>query len=118
MMTILISIGNVKTHTFLFNIRGKTIYNAGMATSCLLFVPCAYFFFLIIHTEHLVTTINYVVGIPLGITLNVVGIFKIMTGWLTNIQLMFQANGMLFPPIVLIACCEMLYYVSINGLYD
>lgn len=37
--TILISLGNVIAHSLLFNIKGKTIYNAGLATSWLFFVP-------------------------------------------------------------------------------
>ena len=81
--TIIVSIGNTIAHTIVFNIKGKTIYNAGLVTSWLLFVPCAYFFVSIIHTEHLATTMDYWIGIPLGITLNVVGILKLID-WMAD----------------------------------
>ena len=81
--TIMVSIGNVIAHTFLFNIRGRTFYNAGMATACLLFAPCAFYFFYVVHKFHLITTLDYLIGIPLGIVLNVVGVLK-MIDWLKN----------------------------------
>lgn len=74
--TILISAGNIIAHTFLFNIKGKTIYNAGMVTSLIFFVPCVYFFFSIVHYKNLITTTDYLIGIPLGIILNVIGVLK------------------------------------------
>ncbi|TAM95640.1 MAG: HXXEE domain-containing protein [Chitinophagaceae bacterium] len=80
---ILISIGNTIAHTFLFNIKGKTFYNPGMITSWLFFVPCIYFFFHIAYKEALITPIDYYIGIPLGIILNVFGIFK-MINWLAD----------------------------------
>lgn len=76
--TILVSLGNTIAHTTVFNIKGKTIYNAGMATSWLFFVPCVFFFFSIIHKNNLVTSLDYFIGIPLGIALNVVGILKLI----------------------------------------
>jgi len=76
--TILVSIGNTIAHTVVFNIKGKTVYNAGMLTSWLLFVPCAYFFFSIIYNTHLVAMTDYLIGIPLDIILNVVGILKLI----------------------------------------
>lgn len=81
--TILVSIGNIIAHTALFNIKGKTLYNAGMATSLLLFVPCVYFFFSIIHTNHLATTTDYFIGIILGILMNVVGVLKLID-WMAD----------------------------------
>lgn len=83
MATIIVSLGNVVAHTFLFNIKGKTIYNAGLATSWLLFVPCIVCFFKIIHQEHLVTKVDYFIGVPLGIFINIVGVFKPIS-WLAN----------------------------------
>ncbi len=81
--TIVVSLGNTVAHTTVFNIKGKTIYNAGLATSWLLFVPCIYFFFTIIYKENLVTLTDYCIGIPLGIILNVVGIVKLID-WLAD----------------------------------
>ncbi|TAF65437.1 MAG: HXXEE domain-containing protein, partial [Cytophagales bacterium] len=76
--TILVSLGNLTAHTTVFNIKGKTLYNAGLATSWLLFAPCIFYFFKTIHTENIVTTTDYLIGIPLGIVLNVVGIVKLI----------------------------------------
>lgn len=76
--TIIISLGNIIAHTTVFNIKGKTIYNAGLATSWLFFAPCVFFFFKIIHKDNLVTNIDYFIGIPLGVLLNVVGIVKLI----------------------------------------
>ena len=88
MATILVSLGNIIAHTFVFNIKGRTLYNAGMATSWLFFTPCVYFFFKIIHQEHLVTTTDYIIGIPLGIIINVVGVFKTIQ-WMANKETTF-----------------------------
>ena len=81
--TILTSLGNIIAHTFLFNIKGKTIYNAGMVTGWLFFAPCIYFFFLIVCNENIVTITDYLIGIPLGITLNLIGVLKIID-WMAN----------------------------------
>jgi hypothetical protein len=81
--TILISFGNIIAHTFLFNIKGKTIYNAGLATCWMFFAPCVYFFFSIVYNEHLITTTDYFIGISLGITLNVIGVLKLID-WMAN----------------------------------
>ncbi len=81
--TILVSVSNVLAHTIIFNIKGKTLYNAGLATSWLLFIPCAYFFIYIIHTKHLATKTDYCIGIILGIILNVVGILKLID-WMAD----------------------------------
>jgi hypothetical protein len=83
--TILISFGNIIAHTFLFNIKGKTYYNAGMITSWLFFVPCIYFFIKISCIEHLITLTDLFIGIPLGIVLNVIGVLKMIT-WLSDIK--------------------------------
>lgn len=69
--TILISLGNVVAHTFLFNLKGHSWYNAGMATCWLLFLPIAFFFFRFLSREHLATPADWAIGIPLGILLNI-----------------------------------------------
>jgi len=81
--TIMVSLGNFIAHTFLFNIKGKTFYNAGMITSWIFFAPCVYFFFYIIYTENLITPSDYLIGIPLGVIFNVIGIFKLID-WLKD----------------------------------
>lgn len=94
--TILISLGNIIAHTFLFNIKGKTIYNAGMVTSWIFFAPCIYFFFSIVHHENLITTNDYLIGIPLGIALNVIGVLK-MIDWMAdkNTTYLFEERNLL-----------------------
>ena len=81
--TILVSMGNIIAHTLVFNIKGKTLYNAGLATSWLFFAPCVYCFFKITRAEDLITINDWLIGIPLGIALNVVGILKLIE-WLAD----------------------------------
>lgn len=83
MAAILVSLGNFVAHTFIFNIKGKTIYNAGMATSWLLFAHCVYFFCKIITEEQLASTTDYLIGIPFGLSINVFGVFKPIS-WLES----------------------------------
>lgn len=94
--TILVSLGNTVAHTVIFNLKGKTLYNAGLATCWLFFVPCIYFFFLTIHQDHLATITDYVIGIPLGIIINVAGILKLVQ-WLadTNTTYIFEQRNLL-----------------------
>lgn len=81
--TIIVSLGNILAHTFVFNVKGRTFYNAGMATSWLLFGPISYYFFILINQHHLATRTDYLIGIPVGILLNVVGIVKLIN-WLKD----------------------------------
>lgn len=93
---ILISVGNTIAHTFLFNIKGKTFYNPGLITSWAFFIPCIYFFFHIAYKEALITPIDYYIGIPLGVVLNVFGILK-MIEWLEdkNTPYIFESGNLL-----------------------
>lgn len=76
MAAILVSLGNIVAHTIVFNLKGKTIYNAGLISCWLFFVPCVFFFFKIIHQQDLVSTTDYLIGIPLGIAINIYGVLK------------------------------------------
>lgn len=78
MATIIISLGNVIAHTIVFNIKGSTLYNAGLATSWLLFAPCIYLFFTTVYNQNLATPVDYIIGITLGILLNIIGILKLI----------------------------------------
>ena len=93
---IMVSLGNFIVHTFIFNIKGKTFYNAGMITSWLFFAPCVYFFFYIIYSENLTTTRDYLIGIPIGIVLNVIGVLKLID-WLKdkNTEYIFEERNLL-----------------------
>ena len=76
--SILISLGNILAHTVLFNLKGKTLYNAGLITCWLFFAPIVYLFFFVIITNHLSTRNDYLAGIILGLFLNIAGIFGII----------------------------------------
>ncbi len=80
---ILISLGNTIAHTFVFNIKANTFYNAGMASSILLFLPISIIFFYMIITQSIAQPIDYIIGIPLGIVLNVVGVLQLII-WLKD----------------------------------
>lgn len=96
--TILVSFGNFIAHTFLFNIKGKTFYNAGMITSWIFFAPAVYFFFHTVYADHLITTADYLVGILLGLALNIIGVFKLIS-WLKNknTSYVFEQRNLLPP---------------------
>lgn len=80
--TILVSLGNTVAHTFLFNIKGRSLYNAGMATCWLLFLPVAIAFFRVLSTGHLATADDFAIGIPLGLVLNITVLLGI--AWLKD----------------------------------
>jgi len=83
MATIMVSLGNTIAHTIVFNIKGKTIYNAGQLTSLLFFAPCIYFFIKIIDEDNLVITKDFLIGILLGIALNIIGVLKLID-WMAD----------------------------------
>ncbi|RZL35111.1 MAG: HXXEE domain-containing protein [Pedobacter sp.] len=78
-----VSIGNIVAHTVVFNIKGKSFYNAGLATCWLFFVPCVYFFISFIQAYDLATNTDYFIGIAPGIILNFFGILKLID-WMAN----------------------------------
>lgn len=94
--TILVSLGNLIAHTTVFNIKGKTRYNAGLATCWLLFAPCIYFFVRIVYSDRLASLTDLVIGIVLGVILNVVGILKLID-WLAdrNTDFVFEQRNLL-----------------------
>jgi len=81
--TIVVSIGNFIAHTFLFNIKGRTLYNSGMFTAIVLFLPVAAYFGYFLIQGNLATPIDWIVGIILGIALNFLGILKLID-WLKD----------------------------------
>jgi hypothetical protein len=81
--TILISIGNFVAHTFVFNIKGKTLYNPGMFTAVVLFLPVAAYFGYLVMQGNLATPMDWTVGIILGLALNFIGILKLID-WLKD----------------------------------
>ena len=83
--TLMISFGNIIAHTFLFNIKGKTFYNAGMITCWLLFAPIIYCFFKITSNTNLISLQDYIIGITLGAIINIFGVLKLIQ-WLAHKQ--------------------------------
>lgn len=81
--TIVISLGNFIAHTFFFNIKGGTIFNAGMITSILQFLPVSAVFFWIVIDQNLASFTDYLIGIPLGLLLSYLELQK-LTDWLKD----------------------------------
>jgi fucose permease len=54
-----------------------------MITSWIFFAPAVYFFFRIVYANDLITKADYLAGIPLGLALNIIGVFKFIA-WLKN----------------------------------
>lgn len=77
--SLVVSAGNVAAHTLLFNIRGSTLYNPGLATSWLLFVPVIVGFVVLARRDDLVGTIDVIVGLPLGLAVNYLGVVRLIT---------------------------------------
>ena len=94
--TLMISFGNIIAHTFLFNIKGKTFYNAGLITCWIFFAPCIYFFFKITSNTSLISQQDYLIGIALGIILNIFGVLKLIQ-WLSakNTPYIFPQRNLL-----------------------
>lgn len=78
MATVLVSAGNFIAHTFLFNIKGKSRYNPGMFTADIFFLPISVYFFILIFRGNIATTVDWILGIALGIALNYIGILKMI----------------------------------------
>jgi hypothetical protein len=81
--TMLVSAGNFIAHTFLFNIKGRTFYNPGMLTAIVLFLPMSVYFFLFVINNNAASLPDWIIGILLGIALNVIGILK-MIDWMKD----------------------------------
>lgn len=95
---ILVSVGNFFAHTFLFNLKGHTLYNPGMFTAIFLFAPTAIYFGYLVVQGNLATLMDWVVGILLGIVLNYLGVVKLID-WLKdeNTEYVFPKRFLLPP---------------------
>lgn len=69
-IAMMVSFGNFIAHTFVFNIKGRTAYNAGMLTSWLLFLPIAILFGMELIFNKDVSALIAITGITLGIAVN------------------------------------------------
>jgi hypothetical protein len=93
---VVVSLGNVVAHTVLFNLRGHTLYNPGMATALVLFLPLAVYFFGWLIQNNAASALDWVAGLVLGAVLNYVGILKLIE-WLADANTPY-----VFPPRCLI----------------
>jgi hypothetical protein len=67
----------------LFNLKGKTLYNPGMLTSLLLFLPIVVSFGWLVIQGQLASALDWVLGLVLGAALNYVGVLKLID-WLKD----------------------------------
>ena len=81
--TMMVSSGNFIGHTFIFNIKGRTLYNPGMLTSVILFLPISVYFFYLVIRSGSATPLVWIAGIILGIVLNYIGVLKLVE-WFKN----------------------------------
>lgn len=77
--TIVVSAGNVLAHALLFNLKGKTIYNPGMVTALVLFLPVVTYYFIFISQHHLLHLNDLLFGIAIGLVINYFGVLKLIT---------------------------------------
>lgn len=96
--TMLVSVGNVFAHIFLFNLKGRTLYNPGMLTALLLFAPLSACFGYVLIQGNSASLADWIAGILLGIGFNVLGIFKLID-WLKdeNTEYAFPKRSLLPP---------------------
>lgn len=88
--TLMVSIGNCVFHLVFMPLRLKIPYNPGMATSLFLFLPTVVWFFVTSSDEGLLTSGDLLLGIPLGIVLNVAGVIGV-------IELLKRVDAESFP---------------------
>lgn len=77
--SLVVSAGNVVAHTVLFNVRGRTLYNPGLATSWLLFVPVLVGFVVVARRDDLVGPAELAVGLVLGLAISYLGVIRLIT---------------------------------------
>lgn len=97
--TMLVSIGNFAAHTLIFNLKAKekTLYNPGLLTSWIFFLPLSlWFFYLIVH-QHIATPIDFIGGLILGAVLNYVGIIKTIE-WMADENTQYIFPERCLPP--------------------
>jgi hypothetical protein len=67
MAVMIFCFGSFIKHTFYYNIKARTWYNPGMATSILCLLPVSAFFFREVIGKQKASLTDYLVGVPLGI---------------------------------------------------
>lgn len=74
----LAALGQFILHGFAFNIRGKMLYNPGMITSIVLYLPIAAYYFYLVITEGAASVQDWILGVVLAVALAYLGIFKVI----------------------------------------
>ena len=74
--TIMVSIGNCVLHLIVIPVRGRIPYNPGMATSLVLFLPISAWFVFGFCSD--MSAVDVIVGLALGIALNVGGVIGLI----------------------------------------
>ena len=81
--TMMVSLGNIVAHTIIFNVKGKTLYNPGLLTSWLCFVPVVYVFIDLAIQNNLASSTDWAIGVVLGVLLNYFGVYKLIL-WMAD----------------------------------
>lgn len=76
--TLIVSAGNIVAHTFIFNFKGKTLYNPGLITSWLCFFPIICEFFILTNSKNLISIGDWVLGLTAGALLNYFGVYHMV----------------------------------------
>jgi len=79
----IITLGNVVIHAAVFNIRGRTFYNPGMASGVVLFLPISAYFYHLIIISNAASLPDWILGVILGGFLFYIGIDKLVD-WLKD----------------------------------
>ena len=83
-----VSVGNIIAHTILFPVKGRMLYNAGLATCWLCFVPCVFLLVDGMNRDYVTTLTDVIIGVVVGTVVNVVGVVKPIT-WLASTDTTF-----------------------------
>jgi len=81
--TIMVSVGNIIAHTIIFNLKGRTLYNPGLLSSWLFFVPIVSLFLYTVLADQLATLTDWAIGLIFGMILNYICIYKVII-WLAD----------------------------------
>lgn len=81
--TMMVSLGNIVAHTIIFNVKGKTLYNPGLLTSWLCFVPVVYVFIDLAIQNNLASPTDWAIGVVAGVLLNYFGVYKLIL-WMAD----------------------------------
>jgi len=97
--TMMVSLGNIVAHTIIFNAKGKTLYNPGLLTSWLCFVPIVYVFVDWTVHNNLASPMDWGIGIVSGVLLNYFGVYKLIL-WMADPNTPYVFPARFWKPVV------------------